>query len=103
MHNNYLLNYSFAPDKTLRFLRSMHKSIRKTLPHTQELWGVYSFTFTKKKTKQQNMGRISLKAGSYLFNLRVSNNAQNCGLSHFGKCVEPIVCLSTCDQLKLCC
>ena len=36
---SYLLNYSFAPDKTFRFVLSMLKSIRKTLRYTQELWG----------------------------------------------------------------
>ena len=36
---SYLLNYSFAPDKTFRFVLSMHKFIRKTLLHSQELWG----------------------------------------------------------------
>ena len=36
---SYLLNYSLAPNKTFRFVLSMHKSIRKTLLHSQELWG----------------------------------------------------------------
>ena len=40
---SYFLNCSFAPDKTFRFVLSMHKSIRKTLLHTQELLGVYRF------------------------------------------------------------
>ena len=43
---SYLLNYSFAPDKTFRFIPSIHKSIRKnntTYPGALE---VYSFTFT---------------------------------------------------------
>ena len=36
----YLLNYSFAPDETFRFVLSIHKSIgKKTLLHSQELWG----------------------------------------------------------------
>ena len=34
-----LLHYSFAPDKTFRFVLCMHKSIRKILLHSQELWG----------------------------------------------------------------
>ena len=36
---SYLPNYSFAPDKTFRFVLSKHKSLRKTLLHTQEFWG----------------------------------------------------------------
>ena len=38
MKSSYLLNYSFPPNKTFRFVLSMHKSIRKTLLHTWELW-----------------------------------------------------------------
>ena len=34
-----LLNYSFAPDKTLRFVFSMHKSIRKTFYYTAKNFG----------------------------------------------------------------
>ena len=34
----HLLNHSFEPDKTT-FVLSMHESIRKTLLHSQVLWG----------------------------------------------------------------
>ena len=39
-----VLNYSFAPDETFRFILSMHKSIRKILLdldlHARNFWGV---------------------------------------------------------------
>ena len=35
----YLLNYIPTLDKTFRLVLNMHRSIRKILLHTQELWG----------------------------------------------------------------
>ena len=43
----YLLKYLFAPDKTFRFVLSMHKSCQKNITTYPGALGVLSFTLTE--------------------------------------------------------
>ena len=66
-HHIDLLNYSFASKNSFRFILSMLKSIRITLLYTQELLGVYSFTFTGLTLSLRDKFRLLIYSAKHYF------------------------------------